>query len=194
MFSNSWLRLLLGPAILIAGTSTALANSVPPPFDLKPFDAHGVGPSGANYFGSFREKGGPPQFRFFIGTGGSLVMTFDHAFTNGPGNDFAILTNSQAWGAPPDNSALFQFYMGNTLEASFTTTLSPDELFQFDLPGTNFVANRVVVTNLTSGDMTFDDAGASHPVAPPPVPEPSSFVLLGTGFFTLMGMARKKLL
>jgi hypothetical protein len=187
-----WLRFLLLSALLIVGASEALGNSVPPPFDLKPFDAQGMGPSAANYSGSFRIDGSPPIFRIFIGTGGSLSMSFTHPFTNGPGNDFATITSSQGWQAPPDNSALFQFFMGTSLQYSFKATLAPDQLFQFDLPGKGFIANRVVVTNLTSGDMTFDDAGASHPTL---VPEPSSLILFGTGLLlAAVGAARRKLL
>ena len=59
-----WLRFLLLSALLIVGASEALGNSVPPPFDLKPFDAQGMGPSAAHYSGSFRIDGSPPIFRF----------------------------------------------------------------------------------------------------------------------------------
>jgi PEP-CTERM motif len=193
MSPMSRVRFLLLSAFLIACVAHAFGNSVPPPFDLTPFDARGIGPSAANYDGSFRMNGSPPQFRLFIGTGGSLVLSFNKSFTNGPGNDFAILTNSQGWQAPANNSALFQFFMGGSLEASFAVTLAPDQLFQFDLPGNNFVANRVVVTNLTSGDMTFDDAGAAHAIGRSLVPEPSTLVMLGTGLVGVLGAARRKL-
>jgi len=122
-----------------------------------------------------------------------LVFFFTRLFC--PRRDLLLenLALRQGWQAPANNSALFQFFMGGSLEASFTVTLAPDQLFQFDLPGNNFVANRVVVTNLTSGDMTFDDAGAAHAIGRSLVPEPSTLVMLGTGLVGVLGAARRKL-
>jgi hypothetical protein len=137
--------------ILLLGTvSRTFADPLPAPFDTEPFDTEAVGNSAANLFGFFRQDGGPQQFRYFLGTNltpGSLIMEFAVPFTDGPGNDFAILTSSQSWG-PLADQALFEFFLGGNLQASFTASLGPNQLFQFDLPGTGVVADRVVVTNI----------------------------------------------
>jgi len=101
-------------------------NSLAPPFDRGPFDTGATGNSAANLFGSFRRNGGPKQFRYFIGTEtpGRLIMDFV-PFTAGPGNDFTILTNSQAWG-PLADTALFEFFLNGVLQPSFTASLAPD--------------------------------------------------------------------
>jgi hypothetical protein len=59
-------------------------------------------------------------------------MDFATLFTDGPGPDFAILTNGQSWG-PLADMALFEFFFGDTLQASFTAGLAPDQLFEFEL-------------------------------------------------------------
>lgn len=110
--------------------------------------------------------------RYFIGTDvtpGSLIMNFAVPFTDGPGDDFAILTNSQSWGPLADN-ALFEFLLDGNLRASFIAELAADKLFRFELPGSGLVVNRVVVTNITPdppgtnnlATMTFDAAGAAY--------------------------------
>lgn len=151
--------------------------SLPSPFDTEPFDTETTGNAAANLFGFFRQDGGPQLFRYFIGTNltpGSLIMDFAVPFTDGPGNDFAILTNSQSWG-PFADKALFEFFFGGNLQGSFITSLAPDQLFQFDLPGSGLVVDRVVVTNITPdppgiddlATMTFDDAGVAYLVGEP---------------------------
>lgn len=159
--------------ILLLGTvSRTFGDTLPAPFDTAPFDTDATGNSAANLFGFFRQDGGPQQFRYFIGTNitsGSLIMDFAVPFTDGPGNDFAILTNSQSWG-PLANQALFEFFFAGELQASFIASLAPDQLFQFDLPGSGVVADRVVVTNITPdppgiddlATMTFDNAGVAY--------------------------------
>ncbi|HSE18641.1 MAG TPA: hypothetical protein VLB46_16415 [Pyrinomonadaceae bacterium] len=155
-----------------AGARNVIALSLASPFDTEPFDTEATGNSAANLSGSFRQDGGPEQFRYFIGTNitaGSLIMDFAVPFTDGPGNDFAILTNAESWG-PLADQALFEFFLDGTLQASFIASLAPNQLFEFDLPGTGVVADRVVVTNITpdppeidnSTTMTFDDAGVAH--------------------------------
>lgn len=191
-----WIRLFLCLAVLLGGATKTFSNSVPPPFNnVQPFDTDCLGPCGANYFGSFRIDGGPPTIRYFVATGGSLTLHFKvkQTFTVGPGNDFAIVTSSEGWTAPADNTALFQFFFGASLAVSFTSTLAPDQVFQFNLP-TGLVSDRVVVTNLTSGDMAFDDAGAAYKVPGSPVPEPSTVVMLGTGLLGVLGAVLKKFL
>ena len=163
--------------LLLGAVSRTFGDPLPSPFDTEPFDTDAAGNSAANLFGFFRRDGGPEQFRYFIGTNfapGSLIMDFAVPFTDGPGNDFAILTNSQAWG-PLADQALFEFYLGGNLQASFVASLAPDQLFQFDLPGTGLVADRVVVTNITPdppgiddlATMTFDNAGVAYLVVEP---------------------------
>jgi len=152
-------------ALGVVGSVSALA----PPFDTEPFDTGAEGTSAVNLSGSFRRDGGPEQFRYFIAPEGSLIMDFATPFTDGQGDDFAILTNSSVWG-PLADTALFEFFLDSVLQDSFTASLAPDQLFQFDLPGSGVVANRVVVTNTTPdppgindlATMTFDDAGVAH--------------------------------
>jgi hypothetical protein len=158
--------------LLLGLVNSTFGDPLPPPFDTEPFDTELAGNSAANLFGFFRQDGGPEQFRYFIGTNftpGSLTMDFATPFTDGPGNDFAILTNSQAWG-PLADKALFEFFFRGNLQASFIASLTPDELFQFDLPGSGLVVDRVVVTNITPdpegindlATMTFDNAGVAY--------------------------------
>lgn len=163
--------------LLLGVVSRTFGDPLPPPFDTEPFDTHAVGNAGANLLGFFRQDGGPQQFRYFLGTNitpGSLTMDFAVPFTDGPGNDFAILTSSQSWG-PLADRALFEFFLGGNLQASFIASLTPGQLFQFDLPGSGLVADRVVVTNITPAPpgindlatMTFDNAGVAYVVAKP---------------------------
>jgi PEP-CTERM motif-containing protein len=185
------LRLSLILALILTGATEMYGNSVPPPFtNDQPFNTDCLGQCSGNFLGSFRINGGPPTIRWFIGSGAILRLNFAVPFTVGPGNDFAIVTSSEAWTAPADNTALFRFFFGAKLVASFTSSLAPDQLLQFDLP-MGLVANRVTVTNLTSGVMTFDDAGAANRVSQ--VPEPSTLLTLGTGLLGLFGAARRKL-
>jgi hypothetical protein len=163
--------------LLLGMVNRTFGNPLPAPFDTEPFDTETTGNSAANLFGFFRQDGGPEQFRYFLGTNitpGSLTMDFAVPFTDGPGNDFAILTNSQSWG-PLADTALFEFFFHGNLQASFVASLSPDQLFQFELPGTGLVVDRVVVTNITPdppgfedlAGMTFDNAGAAYLVGEP---------------------------
>lgn len=183
--------------IFLLGVGGALGGPLPPPFDTEPFHTKAFGNSAANLLGFFRKDGGPRQFRYSLGTdiiAGSLLMDFATPFIDGPGNDFAILTNSQSWG-PLADMALFEFFLGGTLRASFTAPLAPDQLFQFDLPGSSLVVDRIVVTNITPdppginnlATMTFDDAGVTYVV-----PEPSTITLFGFGTLGLLGCARRR--
>lgn len=168
--------------ILLLGVAGGVfGDPLPPPFDTEPFDTDALGNSGANLLGSFRQDGGPGQFRYFLGTNitaGSLIMDFAVPFTDGPGNDFAILTNSKSWG-PLADIAQFEFFLGGNFQGSFTASLAPDQLFQFDLPGNSLIVDRIVVTNITPDPpgiddltaMTFDNAGVAYVV-----PEPSAEV------------------
>jgi hypothetical protein len=163
--------------VLLSLAIRGYADALDPPFDTEPFDTDALGNAAANLQGFFRKDGGPQQFRYFIGTNlqpGRLILDFAVPFTDGPGNDFAILTNSQSWG-PLADLALFEFYLNGTLATSFVASLTPDQLFAFDLPGSGVVANRVVVTNVTPdppgiddfATMTFDNAGVAYPIAEP---------------------------
>ena len=185
-------------ALMLVAMDCTYGGALAPPFDTEPFNTDTTGNAGSNFEGSFRRLGGPPQFRYFLGTEplpagpGRLILTFS-LFTDGPGNDFAILTNGQSWG-PLADKALFEFFLGDTLQTSFAAALAPDRLFEFELPGDDVVANRVVVTNITPdppgvnnlAGMTFDAAGVSHPVT-----EPSTFLLLLIGLGSLLAMGRE---
>lgn len=181
--------------ILGAFVGNAMGASLPAPFSTSPIDTDAFGNSAANLSGSFRVDGGPEQFRYFIGTNsgpGSLGMDFTTPFTDGLGNDFAVLTNSQAWG-PLADTALFQFFLAGALQTSFTAHLAPDQLFEFDLPGEGIVADQVLITNITPdppgindlATMTFDNAGISYTV---PIPAP--IWLLFSGLVALFARVR----
>ena len=184
--------------MFLLGAVGAFGSPLPLPFNTEPFDVSAVGNSGADFLGFFRQHGGPEQLEISIGTNppaGSLIMDFAVPFTDGPGNDFAILTSSRSWG-PLADKASFQFFLGGNLQGSFTASLAPDQLFQFDLPGSNLVADRIVVTNITPNPvpgvndlagMTFDNAGVAYIVGPSTVPEPSTIALLTLGTLGLLG-------
>ena len=154
-------------------SSGAAQATLAPPFDTPPFSVDGIGPSASSEGpGAFqRPSQGFTNLAVFIGThrefgAGSLVLDFDTPFTDGPDDDFAILTSSLGWG-PLADQALFQFFLDGKLLGSFVASLGPDQLFKFDLPGEAIIADRVVVTNLAPAppeagsdtDMTFIDAG-----------------------------------
>jgi hypothetical protein len=162
--------------VAVVGLSNLSAGALSTPFSTAPFDTEATGNAAANLFGGFRQDGGPPQFRYFIGTEptpgpGRLILDFPTPFTDGPGADFAILTNAEAWG-PMADAALFEFFLNGQPVVSFIEHLGPNHLFEFDLPGDEAVANRVVVTNITPdpaginnlATMTFDDAGVAYPL------------------------------
>ena len=77
-------------------------------------------------------------------------MIFDFPpFTDGEGDDVAILTSSLAWG-PLADEALIEFFFAGKLQGSLVAKLAPDELFTFDMPTEAIeVADRVVITNIT---------------------------------------------
>ena len=188
--------------VLLSGVGRALGAPLQPPFDTQPFNTDGLGNSAANLQGAFRKNGGPEQFRYFIGTNitaGSLILDFSMPFTDGPGNDFAILTNSQSWG-PLADTALFEFFLGGNFQASFTASLVPDQLLQFDLPGSGIVADRIVLTNTTPdpagindlATMTFDNAGVAYGVTQQAVPEPNPLNILGIIAMVSIGTAVKR--
>ena len=159
--------------IVTAFSVDAAQATLAPPFDTPPFTVDAVGPSAfSEGLGSFqRPSQGLTNLAAFIGAhselgAGSLILDFDTPFTDGDGDDFAILTSSLSWGSLADQ-ALFQFFLAGKLVGSFVAGLEPDQLFTFDLPGEAIIADRVVVTNITPDppdvtvdtDMTFIDAG-----------------------------------
>lgn len=180
---------VLGTTLIIGLMSgAAVATPLPSPYLITPVDTDGFGASARNDLGSFRDRGDPEQYRFFIGTDvrpGGFTMDFSSPFTDGAGADFAILTNSQSWGALA-GSALFEFILNGVVQTSFIAQLAPDLLFEFDLPGTGVVANRIRVTNISQDPpginnlavMTFDNAGV---VYANPVPEASTLAMLSIG-------------
>lgn len=146
------------PALAVCAAAAALAVSptgaVPlaAPFDTAPSQASPAGVASSNNQGMFVENGNADR-RYFLGVSdnpnlapGSLTLDFDQPFEDGPGDDFAILTNGTSWGNQAD-TALFEFFLGGALQTSFSASLAPDQLFTFDLPGTGVQADRVVITN-----------------------------------------------
>jgi hypothetical protein len=190
--------LAVASVLFLCAAGATRADPLPAPFDTPPFDTDLLGASARAPRGFFQEDGGQQQWRLFIGTEPSLqspfglfIMDFAVRFTDGPGDDFAILTSADSWG-PLASLARFDFFLEGILQTSFTAALSPDQIFQFELPGTGVIANRVVLANVTPdppginnlATMTFDNAGVAHVVA-----EPSTIFLLalaGVGLLTCM--------
>ncbi len=187
--------------LFVATSSHAIPTlPLPPKYATDPFDTDVIGNGAANFSGLFRQDGGPQQFRYFIGTNvtpGSLILDFSQPFTDGAGADFALVTNSESWGVEAD-TALFEFFSAGVLQASFSASLLPDQVFEFDLPGTGLVADRVVVTNTTPdppgtnnlATMTFDAAGVAYPTGLP-VSEPSTLGLAGLSLLGLVFARRR---
>jgi len=161
--------------------ANAIGDPLPPPFVIAPSHTDGEGTSATNSMGMFRRIDGTDDLRYFLGTHldpGALEMDFSNRFTDGPGDDFAILA-APDWG-PLADMARFDFFLDGLLQTTFTASLSADQLLRFDLPGSDVVANRIVLTNLapdvgpgTQTTMAFDNAGVAHLI-----PEPGSGALL----------------
>jgi hypothetical protein len=155
--------------LLVALPGASGGGPLPSPYDTEPFDTDTIGISGANHSGFFR-RDGATDLRYFIGPDCSLFLDFAMPFTDGPGNDFAILTSSQGW-EPVGGAKLvrFDFFLDGNLQNSFTTSLFPDQLAEFDLPGNGLVANRIVLTSLSADSCTtLDDAGVAYVIRTPP--------------------------
>ena len=162
------------------------------PYDNAPFTSGGGGNSAGRNSGGYLNR---PESNYYsliswIGTNnipGYLQLDFEIPFTDGQGNDFAILTSSESWGYLAD-IAQFSFYLDGSLQGSFDAHLIADNLHEFDLPGDNIVANRIVITNITpdppgindNATMAFIDAGVAYTV-----PEPATLVMLGFGVLML---------
>lgn len=149
----------------------AVAGPIGPPYSTRPHDTDCAGNCATrNSGGFFRDANtGATSLIYWLGTDvvpGSLILDFSVRFSDGPGNDIAILTSSESWGVQA-STASFSLYLAGNLVASFDATLAPDALFEFDIPGVGVVADRIVVTNTTpdpSGTnslatMAFIDAG-----------------------------------
>jgi hypothetical protein len=161
---------------------------LPPPFNTPPYDSDTKGASAGRDSGGFlpRISEGYTHLVCWLGTNGtpgSLSLKFSAPFTDGAGNDFAILTGGEGWGALADQ-AEFKFYRANTFIDSFSASLGPNALFAFDLPGYGMVADQIVITNITPdppgvnnlATMEFRDAGVAYTI-----PEPATLLLLGLG-------------
>jgi hypothetical protein len=181
--------------LAVGGAGRAVGQPLPPRYGFEPVDTDGIGPGASNTLGYFRIDGGPRANRYFVATApppdgpGRLTMWFAHAFIDGPGPDFAILTSGTSWG-PLADEALFEFFLGTSRRASLVVHLAPDRLFELELPGADVVADRVRVTNITPdppgandlATMTFDIAGVTTSV-----PEPASMTLCALGL-ALLGL------
>lgn len=186
---------VVATCLFLISMSSATAGCITtPPFNTKPIDFDGFGNSAQNLEGCFRDNGGPQERRVFLGTNfvpGRLTLIFAVPFTDGPGDDFALLTASQSWG-PLASTALIEFLLGGATQATFDSVLAPSQLFTFELPGTDVIADSVRITN-TSPDppgidnlagMTFDDAAVAHVIS-----TPASIVLVSLGLAVVFGFA-----
>lgn len=166
--------------VLVSVLSKVCSATLPAPYDTPPYTVDAIGNSAGRNSGGFFQKPsmGYTSLIIWIGTDivpGSLIMDFSDPFTDGVGDDFAILTSSECWG-PLADTALFEFFMDGSLVDSFSANLAPDRLFEFELPGDDIIANRIVVTNTTPdppgindlATMEFIDAGIAHNYTPVP--------------------------
>ena len=118
---------------LVLWSSVSAAPPLPSPYETEPSDTHALGISACNVYGYFRSDGGPRELRYFIGPDCSFFMDFAIPFTDGPGNDFAILTSSVAWEPfGRAQSARLDFFRDGSLQGSMAASLLPDQLAEFD--------------------------------------------------------------
>jgi hypothetical protein len=144
-------------AVLALTLALTTAASLPSGYQA-PYTTDGSGPSAANLFGQFT-RGEQVNLRYFIGGQGRLSMDFV-PFTDGVGKDFALVTNGQAWSAT--GQARIEFYRCGKLVEHMHAQLTPDKTLEFELPGKHLVADRIVVSNTGTGDLTFDNAGVAY--------------------------------
>jgi hypothetical protein len=130
----------------------------------------------ANANGQLPNRRGIKELQVFLGTAprdgaGVVTLSFERPFADGLGRDFALVTGVENFG-PLAGKVLVQFFLGEQLQIAIPRFVQADRVFHFELPGTDVVANRVVISNITADPVGFNDdavisivdAGAAHTI------------------------------